>query len=125
MMQLIDLLNQASAVLQPFTRDVRPGALVYDGTSYSQSSTQSPDAYAIAWWFSFRNTVALLDSLETLTPRQRDYLRHSLCGGMGSFSDFSLDEERWGVSAKTANQKLTQIRGLIYETLIHDDTKVA
>ena len=119
MKQLIDLLKQASAVLQPFTQDVRPGALVYDGTRYAPSSPQSPDAYALAWWFSFQTTIALLDGLETLTESQRDYLRRTICGGMGSFADFSLDERRWGDSALKANHQLAQIRTSFYESLNH------
>jgi hypothetical protein len=119
MHKLIDLLEQASAVLQPFTQDVRPGALAYDGTRYAPSAPQSPDAYALAWWSSFQAIIALLGGFETLTESQRDYLRRTICGGMGSFGDFSLDEKRWGASATKANHQLAQIRASFYEALSH------
>ncbi len=119
MRKLIDLLKQASTVLQPFTLEVKPGDLVYDGTRYAPSPPRSLDPYALAWWSSFQTTIALLDGLEALTPSQLDYLRHSLCGGMGSFGDFSLDEKRWGASAAKANRQLAQIRTSFYEALSH------
>ena len=125
MHQLIDLLKQASAILQPFTLNGGPGTLVYDGSRYAPAQPQSPDPYALAWWSSFQTTIALLDGLQTLTVRQRDYLHHSLCGGMGSFSDFALDETRLGTSAATANQQLTQIRASFYATLTRLDANVA
>ena len=117
MRKLIDLLEQASAVLQPFTQDVRPGALAYDGTRYAPSPPQSPDPYALAWWSSFQTIIALLGGSGTLTESQRAYLRRTICGGMGSFSDFSLDEKRWGASAAKANHQLAQIRTSFYEAL--------
>jgi hypothetical protein len=125
MHQLIDLLKQASAILEPFTRNVRAGTRVYDGTRYAPASPQSPEPYALAWWSSFQTTIALLDGLETLKPSQLDYLRHSLCGGMGSFGDFSLDEARLGASATKANRELNRIRASLYDTLKRFDAKVA
>jgi hypothetical protein len=125
MHQLIDLLKQTSAILEPFTQDVRQNALAYDGTRYAPATPKSPEPYALAWWSSFQTTIALLDGLEALTPKQRDYLRHSLCGGMGSFGDFSLDEARLGASATKANRELTRIRASLYDTLNRFDAKVA
>ncbi len=119
MRKLIDILEQASAVLQPFTLEVRPGDLVYDGTRYAPSPSRSLDPYALAWWSSFQTIIALLGDSETLTERQRAYLRGTICGGMGSFADFSLDVKRWGASAAKANQQLDQIRTSFYEALNH------
>lgn len=125
MHQLIDLLKQACAILEPFTQNVGPRTLVYDGTRYAPAPPQSPDPYALAWWSSFQTVIALLEGLETLTTRQQAYLCHSICGGMGSFNDFVLDESRWGSRATTANQQLTQVRSSLCSALNHLDANVA
>src|ERR1039458_7258955 len=121
MQKLIDLLKQASAILEPFTENITPSTLVYDGTRYVPAPPQSPDPYALAWWSSFQTTIALLDGLETLTTSQRTYLRNSICGGMGSFNDFALDEARLGASASTANKQLNQIRLSLFAAINHLD----
>ena len=125
MQQLIDLLKQACAILQPFTRDVSSGVLVYDGTRYAPAPSQSPDPYALAWWSSFQTTIALLDGLDTLTASQHAYLRGWLCGGMGSFNDFALDPTRCGAGASAANQQLTRVRSSLYAALNELEPNVA
>ena len=124
MHQLIELLKQASQILEPFTQNTGASTLVHDGTRYAPALPQSPEPYALAWWSSFQAIIALFDGVDTLTPSQLDYLRHSLCGGMGSFNDFSLDEARLGASATKANQQLTQIRASLHDTLNRFDAKV-
>ena len=115
--QITELLNQAGELLQPFTRSVLPGSLVYDGTRYAPAAPQTPDPYALAWWSSIQTAVALLDGLESLTTRQLDYLRTSFCGGMGSFTDFSLEASRWGDDAVSTNARLSAIRSSLFHTL--------
>lgn len=117
MKQIIMLLNQAAEVLQPFTRSVQPGSLVYDGNRYAPAPPQTPDPYALAWWSSIQTVVGLLDGLESLTPRQLGYLRSSFCGSMGSFNDFSLDASHWGSDAEAANARLSMIRSALFHVL--------
>ena len=117
MKHLIELLEQACTQLQPFTSEVAAGALVYDGTRYAPAPARSMDPYALAWWATFRTVIALLEGEWALKKRHREYLLHSICGGMGSFQDFSLDEARWGESAVTANKELERIRSQLFDTL--------
>ena len=117
MKKIIALLNQAAEVLQPFTRSVQPGSLVYDGTRYAPAPPQTPDPYALAWWSSIQTVVALLDGSESLTARQLDYLHSSFCGGMGSFSDFTLDTSHPGSDAEAANARLSSIRSSLFHAL--------
>src|SRR5262245_2205206 len=107
---LLGLLEDACSVLQPFTLVVSANTLVYDGARYAPAPQQAPDPSALAWWSTLKTAIALLDEQTRLTRGQLRYLRDSLCGGMGSFNDFSLEESRWGDRAVSANGQLDRIR---------------
>jgi len=118
MQQILVLLNQAGAILQPFTCAANANSSVYDGTSYAAvAATETPDPYALAWWSSIQTTIGLLNEVTSLTNKQLDYLLSTFCGGMGSFNDFWLDVSRWGQAAETANAQLDMIRSSLFDAL--------
>jgi len=121
MHRLLALLEEANAVLHPFTLDVRDNTLVYNGTAYAPYHPRAPDPYALAWLSSFKAIIGLLGGARDLTAHQKSYLRRSICGGMGSFADFALDEKHWGVAAIEANRRLDEIRSSFFAVL--DDIK--
>jgi hypothetical protein len=67
----------------------------WDGKAYVTSRPKTPDPYCLAWWLTL-NTIADLLEAQTEPPnvRQIEYLEHLLFGGMGSFNDLYLDEDK-------------------------------
>ena len=102
--------------LQPFTQEVRSGARSWNGDAYVQSNPRQADPYALMWWSTLTEAADLIDTQDgVLSPRQTDHLRRRLFGGMGSFNDYCIDENRYGEAAKVANQRLTEKRTKLFE----------
>src|SRR5215469_9630615 len=89
------LLDDCAKVLEPFIESSRRGSLHWNGSEYAPvSEDKDPDPYALAWWSTLCTISALLSSQSSLTPQQYSYIERELFGGMGSFTDFWLDEKR-------------------------------
>lgn len=77
-----------------------------------------PNPYALAWWSILTTITELLQAQESdITEKQKEYILHQLCGGMGSFADFQLDETISGTNASETNQKLNIARKKLYNLL--------
>ena len=61
-----------------------------------------------------RNAELLERSSDPLPTRKRDELSGQLFGGMGSLSDFYLDERVLGARAKVTNERLRTLIGELY-----------
>lgn len=115
--RVIDLLNEAAAILEPFTAVTSPGTLVWNGSRYASGTDNKMDPYALAWWATISASVSLIDGQTELSAKQRDYIRRTFCSGMGSFNDFALDPRTLGPVAVDANKELDRIRALLHEAM--------
>lgn len=74
--------------------------------------------YILSWWSNMLTIASLLEYQEVpITQSQKQYLLKQLCGGMGSFSDFSLPEDELGESARNVNRKLSEKRECLFKLL--------
>ena len=116
--RLVELLEQASEILKPFTTKASKGTLVYDGTAYSPTPEDRHfDPYALAWWATFSAIISLLDGSLSLNTKQRCYLHDTLCGGMGSFNDFQVEYSTSPEIVGAANKRLDIIKSEICSLL--------
>jgi hypothetical protein len=77
-----------------------------------------PNPHALAWWSILTAITELLQAQESdITEKQKEYILHELCGAMGSFADFQLDENIFGTDATETNQKLNTVRKNLYSIL--------
>ena len=111
MTSFIHRLDDCAKVLEPFIESSRRGSLHWNGSEYAPvSEDKDPDPYALAWWSTLCTISALLSSQSSLTPQQYSYIERELFGGMGSLTDFWLDEKHGGKKARAANEQLNKIR---------------
>ncbi|MFA5252426.1 MAG: hypothetical protein WC454_07565 [Phycisphaerae bacterium] len=117
--QFVEKLRKTAEILKPFIESYKAGALKWDGIAYVKTDkTKKPDPYALAWWSILCTIADLLDAQESeITEKQKEYIRHQLCGGMGSLADFRLDASDWGKQAEEANKKLDAIRRMLSKML--------
>jgi hypothetical protein len=116
--QMVALLEDFAAVLQPFTSAAGVRSRAWDGTEYAPVlQPHGPDPHALAWWATLRAVASLLRSQPRITQEQYSYLHSEWFGGMGSLNDFVLDTERHGEAAKKANERLDRIRVDLYSCL--------
>jgi len=117
MRAFIDLLRHAAAVLSRFAEPPSGGALQWDGTKYAAAGRPAYDPYAAKWWATLTAISEVVGGQDTpLSARQKAYLDRLLFGGMGSLSDFALDENQLGAEARTANQELSNVRRALFES---------
>ena len=110
MKELLRLMRSASDTLEPFTRQIRSGALVWNGEEYAlPEKLQEPDPYALMWFAKLSTTADLLERAGDVTEEQLKYLQDIFRGSMGTLADFSLDMRQWGRAAEEANFKLHEI----------------
>lgn len=112
----VELIQAAAEVLEIFTESIPPGGREWDGTAYRPSTGSVGDAHAAKWW-GVLTTLAEMMRAQTapLSTEQKDYLQALLFGGMGSFNDFALEEDRLGPKAAPANQELEKLRQRMFE----------
>ncbi len=113
--QLICLIAEA---LRPYASSRTIGRVEWDGKSpwnrkkyVTVTTTKSMDPYAMAWCARL-DTMAIMTNFQDgpLSAKQLEYLYLTLLGGMGSFSEFQLDEKEFGEDAKAANDILDRLR---------------
>ena len=86
--------------------------------NYFEKLELIPNPYALAWWSILTTITELLQAQELdITEKQKEYILHQLCGGMGSFADFQLDENISGTNASDTNQSLKIARKKLYDIL--------
>jgi len=106
-----ELLREAVIVLARFSDVSSPGVRKWDGHAYVPSGSSQADPPAAKWWGLLTALSGMLDAQTApLSEEQREYLDHLLFGGMGSFNDFVLDQNRLGPDAAAANQELNRLR---------------
>jgi hypothetical protein len=120
--EFISQLRATANELKPLTEAVPLGSLVRNGNEYAKASTGgSPDPYALAWFSVLLNIAELLERQEgSISREQTDYLNRLLFGGMGSFSDLSIDSRTWGNLAEAINDRLMELRKLLYASFSAD-----
>ncbi|MEK7747506.1 MAG: hypothetical protein AAB300_00295 [Nitrospirota bacterium] len=115
---LIDALRAASSILAPFSDPSSGLGLRWNGTAYVPATSREADTYAAKWWMALVVVTEMLNVQDgPLTTAQKKYLEKLLCGGMGSFNDFFLDEDQWGEAGSAANAALNSARSNIYSAL--------
>lgn len=115
---LVDALRAGAAVLLPFADPSPDTGLKWNGAAYVPAGDVDFDPYAAKWWTALTVIAEMLAGQDgPLLPRQKQYLEKLLCSGMGSFSDFGLDEVRLGLAATAANARLHAARRGICEAL--------
>ena len=113
---LIAGLRGLAEELKPFTQEVRSGGRVWNGTAYVQAESRQADPYALMWWSTLTFTADLLGAQDTpLSAEQSAQLRRKIFGGMGSFNDYCIDENRGGDTAKMANHRLNERRSALFK----------
>jgi hypothetical protein len=114
--RFLDALRATLKILEPFTRSTAPGSLAWDGAAYVKAPMTQLDPHALAWSSTLATIAALIERQSSpLSVDQLRYLRSELFGGMGSFLDFQLDEERFGTEALTANKRLIEARQHLFD----------
>jgi hypothetical protein len=111
----VELLEAVADVLAEFSEVGSAGARVWDGSAYVPMKTSPFDPYAAKWFGVFSSLIGVLTGEDALSDKQTEYLDRLLFGGMGSFNDFVLDEERLGSAAVRANQQLDDLRKKLFE----------
>ncbi len=107
----IEALTAFASVLEPFATE--PGGLEWDGQEYRKPAVDRYDNGASKWHAVCRALVNLLQTQEgELSSGQYAYLDRTLFGGMGSFSDVSLDSRKLGHEGAQANVELNSVRTL-------------
>jgi hypothetical protein len=77
-----------------------------------------PDHSAVAWWSSLTSIAEMIDRQRwPLTKPQLEYLRSTLFGGMGSFQDWSLEQQSYGSDATNTNKRLEKLRSELFRLL--------
>jgi hypothetical protein len=113
--EIVEGLRDLADELKPFTQEVTAGSRVWNGRAYVTAESRKLNPYALAWWTALTSLADLIERQDSpLTQQQFEYLKKQLFGGMGSFSDFSLDRNQFGDSAPTANEKLDRKRTELY-----------
>jgi hypothetical protein len=108
--ELLHLLRSAADTLEPFTRQIRSGTLVWNGEEYAlPEELQEPDPYALMWFAKLTTIADILERGSDITETQLNYLQDVFRGSMGTLADFSLDTRHWGKAAEEANYKLHEI----------------
>ena len=124
MKELLRLLRSAADTLEPFTREIRSGTLVWNGAENAlPEKLQELDPHALMWFSRLTTIASLLERGGEVTESQLQYLRDIFRGSMGTLSDFWLDNRRWGRAAEEANYKLHKIasQGLLrVEAMLRD-----
>lgn len=114
----IQQLRETALELKPFAEGRASGSMSWNGKAYVKSQPKAADPYALAWWFTL-NAIADLLQAQSDSPNelQVTYLEKLLFGGMGSFNDLYVDEETLGEGAKGINERLSQKRRLLFNSL--------
>jgi len=108
--ELLRLLRSAADTLEPFSRQIRSGTLVWNGEKYAlPQKLQEPDPYALMWYAQLTTIASLLECGNDITEAQLRYLQDIFRGSMGTLADFCLDTRQWGKAAEEANYKLHEI----------------
>jgi hypothetical protein len=103
--QFIKQLRDTATELKPLTQSASPNSATWDGMNYVKGEERAPDPYALAWWSILCTIADLLEAQEPpLSPKQIEYLRSVLFGGMGSLNDL------WLKDAAKINQRLEESR---------------
>jgi hypothetical protein len=103
--QFVKQLRDTATELQPLTHSASPNSATWDGMNYVKGEERGPDPYALAWWSILCTIADLLEAQEApLSPKQIEYLRSVLFGGMGSLNDL------WLKDADKINQRLEESR---------------
>jgi hypothetical protein len=107
--ELLRLLRSAADTLEPITRQIRSGTLVWIGERYAlPEKLQEPDPYALMWYGRFTTIASLLERGD-VTEAQLNYLQDIFRGSIGTLADFWLDTRQWGKAAEEANYKLREV----------------
>jgi hypothetical protein len=115
---IVGQLRDVASELEPFTSELVPGTLHWNGTSYAQTAPKNRDVFALVWWSALTSIADILErQAGPLTPDQIDYLNRKLCGGMGSFNDFRLDSNAHGSDADVANLRLDTKMATLFQYL--------
>lgn len=113
--EIVQGLRDLADELKPFTQEATAGSRVWNGRAYVAAEPRELNPYALAWWTALTSLADLIERQDTpLSQQQFEYLKKQLFGGMGSFSDFSLDRKQFGDAAATANEKLDRKRSDLY-----------
>jgi hypothetical protein len=108
--ELLRLLRSAADTLEPFTRQIRSGTLVWIGERYAlPEKLQEPDLYALMWYGRFTTSASLLERGGDVTEAKLNYLQDIFRGSIGTLADFWLDTRQWGKAAEEANYKLREV----------------
>lgn len=120
---LVALLRHIVELYAPFVDRPSREALRWNGDRYRHISEGEADAArwdpdAAAWSATLRTMADMLE-LQTgeLSEAQASYLRSVLCGGMGSFQDFSLDPGDGGEEARQVNARVDAFREHLFRLL--------
>jgi len=85
------VLRDTATELKPLTQSALPNSAAWDGMNYVTGVERAPDPYALAWWSILCTIADLLEAQESpLSPKQIEYLRRVLFGGMGSLNELSF-----------------------------------
>lgn len=115
MKTFIDLLRQVAVVLARFSESTVDASLKWNGNAYVPATRTPFDPYAAKWWARIVTISDLIENQDApISSRQKIYLNQILFGGMGSFNDFMLDEQRLGSQAHSANQELNRLRKAMF-----------
>jgi hypothetical protein len=118
--EFVSSLRGLAAELEPFTMRILPGGRVWDGEGYVQMEEREMDPYALMWWRILNEVAEMLERQGCpITDLQIQHLRRMLFGGMGSFSDFSIDSTKFGLAAEEANTRLDGKRTSCFQYFSH------
>jgi hypothetical protein len=67
------------------------------------------------WWSTLLEMAALLEAQDAeMNQKQVDHIHQKLFGGMGSFSDYSIDVSAHGDAAAAGNKRLDEERAKLF-----------
>jgi hypothetical protein len=116
--EVLTSLRALAEELRPFTLAAAAGARKWTGSAYSQGNNMPQDAYALSWWSAISTIADLLERNDSpMSEAEYSYLLSRICGGMGSFADFALDEIIYGPAARKTNKRLDEMRSHFFEIL--------
>ncbi len=117
-MELVEVLEQFEQILLPFSETIEQGARRWDGKAWSEArESQIGDPYAAAWAATFRTAAQLFRLQQRATDLQLAWLKKTVFGGMGSFSDYQLSSTRWGSAAQAANAHIERLRTELWSSV--------
>ena len=111
--QVVSLLRQIVTELEPYTSlPLHSTSSTDQGQFGPEASRQSEISAVQGWSKTLEQFAAEVEKHNGPLPeRERETIGSNLFGGMGSFTDFYLDERIFGSRAKATNERLMALTG--------------